>query len=100
VVAQGQSPGIPRKAAFTTVLSECDAEFALRVDPACLTRPAFHGGALPPQAKRSPAQPYMLIIAGGQGQSAIKIKAVINQGLAPPARLSPVPERAGDTPRR
>lgn len=88
--------------AFTTVLSKCDAEFAPRVDPACLASPEFHGGALR-RAKRGPAQPYMLIIAGGQGQ--IRHPSVLNQGrpnqgLAPPARLAPVPEHAGDTPHR
>src|SRR5260370_2233946 len=79
--------------AFTTVLSKCDAEFAPRVDPACLASPEFHGGALR-RAKRGPAQPYMLIIAGGQGQiphPSVLNPSPPNQHLPPPTNPSPLP---------
>src|SRR5260370_39915838 len=74
--------------AFTTVLSKCDAEFAPRVDPACLASPEFHGGALR-RAKRNPAQPYMLFMVGGPSQ--IRHPSALHQGppnqrLTPPAR--------------
>jgi len=43
------------------VLSGCDAEFALRVDPFCPSV-AYVGQAI--ARKRSPAQPYILTIVG------------------------------------
>jgi hypothetical protein len=48
--------------AFATVLSGCDAEFALRVDPSC---PSLNCTGHATARKRRHAQPYILTIVRG-----------------------------------
>jgi hypothetical protein len=61
VTPRATAPGIPRRTAFATVLSGCDAEFALRVDPFC---PSLNYVGHATARKRSHAQPYILTIGG------------------------------------
>jgi hypothetical protein len=67
VVPRNHHPGIPLRAAFATVLSGCDAEFALRVDPPCLSQicAGISAAARASARKSSIAQPYIITIAGG-----------------------------------
>ena len=53
--------GFREEPRFATVLSGCDAEFALRVDPFC---PSLSYVGQATARKRSPAQPYILTIVG------------------------------------
>jgi hypothetical protein len=71
VVSRNYHPGIPRGAAFATALSGCDAEFALRVDPRCLSKCAqeFFLGA-PQHAKVASRNPTSLPFQAGERQRA------------------------------
>ena len=57
-----RKPGITRRVAFAAVLSGCDAEFALRVDPLRLADVSSMLPGAPLDAKTTLAQPYILII--------------------------------------